>query len=75
MLNRTLGSVLLLIPTLCLFEIAGRLAAEQRPGWGWFLLGGLMLGGMSANFWSTETQVVRPTPGKGRPSPDRWDLE
>jgi hypothetical protein len=34
MLNRTLGSVFLLVPTLGLFEIAGRLAAEQRAGRG-----------------------------------------
>ena len=34
MLHRALGSVFLLVPTLCLFEIAGRLAAEQRAGRG-----------------------------------------
>ena len=75
MLNRTLGSVLLLIPTLWLFEIAGRLAAQQRAGWGWFLFVGLLLGGTSANLWSAGPQRTAVVTGKGRPSPDRWDLE
>jgi hypothetical protein len=34
MLHRTFGSISLLVPALSLFGIAGRLASEQRAGWG-----------------------------------------
>jgi hypothetical protein len=45
MCRRWLGSILFLIPALCLFEIAGRLASEGRGGWAWFLLVGCWLAG------------------------------
>ena len=39
-------------------EIAGRLAAEGKAGWGWFLFAGMTLAGVALNIWTGEI----PTP-------------
>ena len=54
MLRRLLGSILFLFPALCLFEIAGRLASEEKGGWGWFLFAGLIVCGVAVNLWAGE---------------------
>jgi hypothetical protein len=56
--RRLVGSLLFLGTAIFLFEIAGRLASEQRGGWGWFVLAGLILAGIALNLWTGEI----PTP-------------
>jgi hypothetical protein len=43
------------------FEIAGRLASEQRPGWGWFLFAGLILAGVAHDQWTGKALTSRCT--------------
>ena len=43
--RRLTGSLMFLMPALSLFEMAGRLASDQRAGWGWFLFAGLVIVG------------------------------
>jgi len=56
-----------------LFEVAGRLASDQRAGWGWFLISGMMLSGVALNLWTGEV----PEPGCPRcqKPPSLHDLE
>jgi hypothetical protein len=57
--RRLVGSVLFLGIAIYLFEIAGRLAADQRTGWGWFLFFGLMMSGVALNIWTGEIPTPR----------------
>jgi hypothetical protein len=57
--RRLVGSLMFLGVAIFLFEIAGRLALEQRAGWGWFVFAGLMMAGVAANIWSGETPTTR----------------
>jgi hypothetical protein len=57
--RRLVGTVLFLIPCLCLFDTAGRLAQDQRSGWGWFLCFGLMMTGVALNIWTGEIPTPR----------------
>ena len=52
--HRFLGAVLFLLLALCLFEMAARLASDQRSGWGWFLAAGLVLAAVAVNLWTGE---------------------
>jgi hypothetical protein len=70
--RRLTGCVLFLLPTMCLFEIAGRLASDQRGGWGWFLFTGLMLSGIAHNVWTGEFPESR---GKELALRDGWNTE
>ncbi len=54
MARRLFGSLMFLGVAMFLFEIAGRLAWEQRAGWGWFAFLGLMLSGVALNLWNGE---------------------
>jgi hypothetical protein len=56
---RLVGSVMFLGVAILLFEIAGRLASEQRAGWGWFLVAGLMLIGIVQSVWNGEGSPPR----------------
>jgi hypothetical protein len=56
--KRLVGSLMFLGVASFLFEIAGRLAWDQRAGWGWFVFAGLMMTGVALNLWAGET----PTP-------------
>jgi hypothetical protein len=50
--QRMVGSLMFVGAAIIVFEIAGRLASEQRAGWGWFVLAGLILSGVALNFWN-----------------------
>ena len=54
MVRRLVGSLMFLGVSVILFQIAGRLAWDQRAGWGWFVLAGLMLSGVALNLWNGE---------------------
>ncbi len=56
--KRLVGSMMFLGIAIVLFEIAGRLASEQRTGWGWFVFAGLLMAGVALNLWTGEI----PTP-------------
>jgi hypothetical protein len=58
--HRFLGAMLFLLPALWLFEMAARLASDQRGGWGWFLAAGLILAGIAVNLWTGENEARRP---------------
>ena len=47
--RRLLGAVLFLVPAMLILQTAGRLAAEGRDGWGWFLMAGCAGCGVSLN--------------------------
>lgn len=47
--KRLVESVRFLGAAIFLLEVAGRLTSEQRAGWGWFLLAGLILAGIAVN--------------------------
>jgi hypothetical protein len=54
-----------------LFDLGGRLASEQRAGWGWFLGFGLMLAGVALNLWIGDIPTPRcPRCQKPRPPGD-----
>jgi hypothetical protein len=55
------GTILFLFPALCLFEIAGRLASEEKSGWGWFLFAGMVVCGVSLNLWTGDVPSLRCT--------------
>jgi hypothetical protein len=57
--RRLVGSLMFLGVAITLFEIAGRLASEQRAGWGWFAFLGLMLSGVALNLWNGEIPMTR----------------
>lgn len=59
MARRLVGSLMFLGIAVLLFEIAGRLAFEQRTGWGWFVLAGLLMAGVALNLWTGETGAPR----------------
>jgi hypothetical protein len=61
--RRFLGTVLFLMPCLCLFNNAGRLAQERCSGWGWFLFLGFGSLGVALNIWTGEI----PTPRSQKP--------
>lgn len=70
--RRLTGSLMFLGAATFLFEVAGRLASDQRGGWGWFLLTGLMMAGIALNIWDGES----PDPRSKGPAPrDGWDRE
>ena len=50
--RRLVGSLMFSGIAVILFEIAGRLASEQRAGWGWFVFAGLMILGVALNIWN-----------------------
>jgi hypothetical protein len=52
--GRLVGALLFLLPAVVLFEVAGRLAGDLKPGWGWFLFAGLLLAGGALNLWSAD---------------------
>jgi hypothetical protein len=60
--RKLVGCVMFLGVAIILFEVAGRLASEQRAGWGWFLVAGMILSGVALNLWSEEV----PPPGTCR---------
>ena len=64
--RRLVGSLMFLGASILLFEIAGRLASEQRAGWGWFVFAGLMLAGVALNLWTGEF-VTPPCPRCQKP--------
>ena len=70
--RRLMGCVMFLGAATFLFEVAGRLASDQRAGWGWFLLAGLILSGVAVNLWTGETADAR-CPSCQKPRP--MDLE
>jgi hypothetical protein len=57
--RKILGCVMFLGVASLLFEVAGRLASEQRAGWGWFLFAGLMISGIALNLWTGEVSTPR----------------
>jgi hypothetical protein len=57
--RRLVGSLLFVGLAALLFDLAGRLAWEQRAGWGWFLGSGLMLVGVALNLWTGEVPTAR----------------
>jgi hypothetical protein len=65
--GRLVGALLFLLPAVVLFEVAGRLAGDLKPGWGWFLFAGLLLAGGALNLWTGEQPAGRrracPKPG------------
>jgi hypothetical protein len=65
--RQLVGSLMYLGLAIFLFEIAGRLALEQRTGWGWFVFAGLMLSGIALNLWTGE---ISGDPGKGGQKPN-----
>jgi hypothetical protein len=71
--RRLVGSLMFLGVAIFLFEIAGRLASEQRAGWGWFVFAGLMVTGIALNLWTGETPATRYPPCHKSCSPH--DLE
>jgi hypothetical protein len=70
--RRLVGSLLFLGAATFLFEIAGRLASEERSGWGWFVFAGLMLSGIAHNVWTGEFPESR---GKELALRDGWNTE
>ena len=70
--RRLVGSLLFLGTAILLFEIARRLASEQRTGWGWFVFVGLLLCSIALNFWTGE---FRDSQGKEVAPRDAWDPE
>jgi hypothetical protein len=56
--RRLVGSLMFLGSSLFVFELASRLASQQRPGWGWFVFAALMLTGVALNIWTGDI----PTP-------------
>jgi hypothetical protein len=73
MARRLIGSLMFLGIATFLFEIAGRLALEQRAGWGWFVFAGLMVTGVALNLWTGESRTTR-CPRCQKPHPAN-DLE
>ena len=66
--RRLVGSLMFLMPAFSLFEMAGRLASDQRAGWGWFLFAGLILSGIALKLWTGEVpdaRVKEPAPRDG----------
>jgi hypothetical protein len=57
--RRLVGSLLFVGLATLLFDLAGRLACEQRAGWGWFLGCGLMLAGVALNLWTGDIPAPR----------------
>jgi hypothetical protein len=57
--RRLVGSLMFVGIAITLFQIAGRLASEQRAGWGWFVLAGLMMSGVALNIWNGEVPTPR----------------
>ncbi len=70
--RRLTGSLVFLGTAIYLFEIARRLASDQREGWGWFLFAGLMLSAVSVNLWTGEVADAR---GKEPAPRDGWDTQ
>lgn len=66
--SRLVGCLMFLGSATFLFEIAGRLASEQRAGWGWFLFAGLILSGIAVNLWTGE-MADAPCVGCQKPRP------
>jgi hypothetical protein len=56
-----------------LFEVAGKLASEQRTGWGWFIIAGMILSGVALNLW-TEASPPSGCP-QSRKSYSRHDFD
>jgi hypothetical protein len=56
-----------------LFEVAGRLASEERSGWGWFLLTGLIVLASAVSLWTGETPGSQNSTGKANTAQDGWD--
>jgi hypothetical protein len=57
--HRLVGTLLFAGIAVFLFDLAGRLATEQRAGWGWFLGFGLMLASIALNLWTGEVPTPR----------------
>lgn len=57
--RRLVGSLIFLGVAIFLFEIGGRLALEQRAGWGWFVFAGLVISGVALNVWNGEIPTTR----------------
>jgi hypothetical protein len=73
MARRLVGSLMFFGAAIFLFAIAGGLAEEQRAGWGWFVLAGLIMSGVSLNFWSEDVPTPQCPPFQKPYMPD--DLE
>jgi hypothetical protein len=71
--HRLAGSLLFMGLAALLFDLAGRLAWEQRAGWGWFLAFGLMISGVALNLWIGDMPTPRCPRGQKPLTPD--DLE
>jgi hypothetical protein len=56
--RKLVGCLMFLGSAMILFEVAGRLASEQRTGWGWFLLAGMILCGVALNLWCGEVSPL-----------------
>ncbi|MDB5352693.1 MAG: hypothetical protein JWN86_3940 [Planctomycetota bacterium] len=62
--RQLVGCLMFLGSATSLFEIAGRLATEQRAGWGGFLFAGLILAGVAVNLWTGEMSDAPGRPGE-----------
>ena len=67
--RRLVGRLMFLGAAVDLVGIAGRLASEQRAGWGWFLFTGMVLSGVAVNLWTGEIPTHR-CPDCQKPRPD-----
>ena len=74
MARRFVGTLLVGGIAVYLFEVAGRLASEERSGWGWFLFTGLIVLGIAVSFWNGETQTL-PNSTRKEAAQDGWDGE
>jgi hypothetical protein len=68
MVRRLVGALIFMVPSLGLFEIAGRLASEGRGACWAFLMAGWAALGVAANCWSGEFPVS-PEQDRRKPVP------